>query len=207
MRRSVVALLAVLSGACAAARDRDSSAVTSQAAIDLSSVPVSSGSAAAPPPLVTASSRPPLLHRVGDSEVGILEPPGSTATFDSSGYVLEIGADRVEVTVVDEPAPGTIDEAVRDWPRSTKRVGQAGRAGDVIFVVTCFDVRVGVPSPIPGQHIHRLKEVCRVYAALPLGSSRSARCIGYFEHPGENDPPGLALLREVCSSMAVMTKR
>ena len=63
-------------------------------------------------------------------------------------------------------------------------------------------MRVGVPSPVRGQHIHTYEKVSRVYAVLPLDKDKSVRCTGYVERGVQSaSDPDIQAVRSICLSM------
>ncbi len=103
--------------------------------------------------------------------------------------------------------PQTLKDAsalwdARDFGRN-KLVIDEGASNKVFYTVRSFEVRVGVPGGIRGQHIHRWQRVSRIYGILPLDSTSYAECTIALEygHDITKDHPGVQGALGICASM------
>lgn len=140
---------------------------------------------------------------VGDWGIEIAVPPEATAIHDAAANRHQVSFGRsVTVTLrrLAEPPP-TREEAARSWNagRDVERIDDGALSNGLRYAVRSQVVRVGVGGG-DGRRRHRLREVGRVHAILPLDSGH-VRCTGYVEHPVSPNAPDLERVKSVCLSM------
>jgi hypothetical protein len=143
---------------------------------------------------------------VGSWGIAITVPPYARSEHEAhAGRHSVYLSDLVSVTLhrVDLPAPASLSEALRAWDgdEDMKNLGEGVTPNGVFYGVRTFRVRVGVPT-VPGQFIHRWKQVSRVYAVLGLDQGSRVSCTGYVERGVDTaDDPDLQAVRAICLSM------
>lgn len=159
-----------------------------------------------------ATAAPPTPHvptgdvvEVGDWGLTIELPPNARAEHDAAAARHRVTLSSlvsVSLNRVDAPAPGTLEEAEKAWPdHNARRLASGQTDQGVLYSVRELTVRVGFPG-VPGQTVHTFKEVGRIYALLPLGSSKHVTCTGYVEHGVDSiQDRDISAVRDLCLSM------
>lgn len=115
--------------------------------------------------------------------------------------------DCVVITRVRARVP-SLDEARVRWDEETRSVDGSlgfvldeGTSTRLRFSIRRFTVRRGSPG-IEGQTVHRVIEVSRYIAIVPLDESTHLQCTGYVEHAATGiDDPAVVAVRAVCESL------
>jgi hypothetical protein len=93
------------------------------------------------------------------------------------------------------------DQSSGEGGEPSVTIDEGTTASGILYSARRFTVRMGSPG-LPGQTVHRLTEVSRFFAIVPLDASSHLACTGYVEHGVERiDDPALLAARAVCTSL------
>jgi hypothetical protein len=160
-------------------------------------------SAATAPPEIPGGVTAP----VGSWGISLTVPPAARVEHEAhadrhSVYLSSLVS--VTLHLARAPAPASLADAAEAWNSDddSRNLGEGVTRSGVLYGVRTFKVRVGVPSPVRGQHIHTYEKVSRVYAVLPLDKDKSVRCTGYVERGVQSESdPDIQAVRSICLSM------
>jgi hypothetical protein len=138
---------------------------------------------------------------LADRRVRVELSPEVSMRHDSVNEIVtfEIGWQRtVQLRWRAGPAPKTI---ARTSPEA--RVLDEGQTeAGLRYSIQTFEVRIGHSSG--GRHVHRNKQVARVYATLPVDEHHHLECTGFLEHGVDDaNDEGVRSLSRICTSMVL----
>jgi hypothetical protein len=200
LARGPLLALTLLVAACVP-RDPEASA---SAAADAANDPAPEPALARVPSSTPQAQEPPGVVRelsFDDWRVRIELPSESTARHDDVNAIVtfELGWKKaLQLRWKPGPAPERIALAQSD----AKVLDEGRTESGIRYSVQTLDVRVGSSSG--GRHVHRIEQVTRVYATLPVDAHHHVECTGYLERgvDGTEDDDVQALSRS-CLSMVL----
>ena len=147
-------------------------------------------------------------------KVALIEPWGAAVFVpERAGFYFEPANQQFHITTEAERSSVTFSRVNASPPKTAAELPPHWKQGDDLkilaegaspdgsfYCVVTFEVRVGMPG-LPGQTIHMLKTVSRVYAIVPLDESSYATCTAYLEYDASHSAAGYGSYRDMCLSI------